>query len=75
MSKTIDTADSLLAELERFGEIRNGNAVLRKDSAGYHMRHCRNLFNRFRHDLPLDTPPARLEAHWAGFADNVRKDG
>lgn len=65
--------ESLLGELERFGEVRDGDAVLRKDSEGYHMRHSRNLFNRFRHDLPIDTSPARLEAHWAGFVENVRR--
>lgn len=65
--------ESLLEELERIGEVRDGYAVLRKDREGYHMRHSRNLFNRFRHDLPLDTSPGRLAAHWAGFVENVRR--
>jgi hypothetical protein len=37
--------ESLLEELERIGEVRDGYAVLRKDREGYHMRHSRNLFN------------------------------
>jgi hypothetical protein len=35
--------ESLLEELERIGEVRDGYAVLRKDREGYHMRHSRNL--------------------------------
>lgn len=65
-------ATTLTQELEQFGEVRQGDAVLTKDAAGYHMRSARALFGRFRHDLPADTSAERLEAHWSGFAANVR---
>lgn len=63
---------TLIQELEQFGEVRQGDAILTKDAAGYHMRNARALFGRLRHDLPADTTDERLEAHWAGFVANVR---
>lgn len=63
---------TLMEELAQFGEVRQGDAVLRKDSQGYHMRNSRSLFGRHRHDLPLDTDAVRLEAHWDGFVANLR---
>lgn len=63
---------TLVDELSRIGEVRQGDAVLTKDATGYHMRSARDLFGRFRHDLPADTTGDRLEAHWAGFVANVR---
>ncbi|MBN3815232.1 hypothetical protein G3N57_00790 [Paraburkholderia sp. Se-20369] len=64
--------ETLIQELERIGEIRQGYAVLRKDATGYHMRHSKNLLGQFRHDLAPDTSAERLEAHWNGFVANVR---
>lgn len=63
---------TLVDELSRIGEVRQGDAVLTRDAAGYHMRHARSLLGCFRHDLPTDTTDERLEAHWAGFVANVR---
>lgn len=65
-------ASELIQELEKFGDVREGGAILYRDESGYHMREARNLFGRHRHDLPIDTSAERLEAHWMGFVGNVR---
>lgn len=62
----------LIEELDIVGDIRHGYAVMTKDSEGYHMRDSRNLFGKFRHDLPADASAERVEAHWNGFVANVR---
>lgn len=64
--------ETLMEELEIVGEIRQGCAVLVKDSDGYHMYDSRNTLGRNRHNLAADTSPERLEAHWNGFVSNVR---
>jgi hypothetical protein len=69
---TLTGKESLIEELEVVGDIRQGNAVLTKDAEGYHMRDARNLFGKFRHDLPANAPAERVEAHWEGFVANVR---
>ena len=69
----LQEANTLFEELDLFGDVRDGSAVLTKDATGYHMRDSRNLFNRFRHDLSLESSEERVEAHWDGFVSNVRR--
>ena len=69
----IQEAKTLFEELDLFGDVRDGGAVLTKDATGYHMRDSRNIFNRFRHDLSLESSEERVEAHWVGFVSNVRR--
>lgn len=69
----LQEANTLFEELELFGDARDGPAVLTKDATGYHMRDSRNLFNRFRHDLALQSSEKRVDAHWDGFVSNVRR--
>jgi hypothetical protein len=64
--------ETLIEELEIVGEIRQGSAVLIKDSDGYHMYDSRNPLGKHRHNLEADTNLERLEAHWSGFVSNVR---
>lgn len=70
---TLQEANTLFEELDLFGDVRDGGAVLTKDATGYHMRDSRNLFNRFRHDLSPGSSEERVEAHWDGFVCNVRR--
>lgn len=72
-AKKLTGNETLIEELDIVGDVRDGHAVLTRDVEGFHMRDSRNLFGKFRHDLPADTDPARLEAHWTGFAANVRE--
>lgn len=70
---TLQEANTLFEELDLFGDVRDGGAVLTKDATGYHMRDSRNLFNRFRHDLSPGSSEERVEAHWDAFVCNVRR--
>lgn len=70
--QTLTGNETLIEELNIVGDIRDGYAVLTQDAEGYHMRDSRNLFGKFRHDLPADATAARVEAHWTGFVANVR---
>lgn len=68
----MNNQETFFEKLERIGEIRQGNAILTKDRKGFHFRNARNLFSKFRHDLPADASAERVEAHWNGFVANMR---
>ncbi|MPQ71443.1 hypothetical protein [Pseudomonas sp. MWU12-2323] len=58
--------ETLIQELARIGEIRNGGCTLTVRADRYHMEVNRDIFNR--HSLAIDaTDEARLLAHWSGF--------
>ena len=58
--------ETLIQELTRIGEIRNGGCTLTIRTDRYHMEVDRDIFNR--HSLAVvATDEARLLAHWAGF--------
>ena len=58
-------ADQLVADLHEFGEVRQGESILRLEGSVYRM--CRER-GRERHQLLVEMTTAdRLLAHWEGF--------
>lgn len=64
--------ESFIEELNRIGEVRHGNAILKVSREGYHFRNARDVFSRLSHDLPAAASPERVKAHWHGFIANMR---
>lgn len=66
-----DMNTTLTEEIERFGEVRDGGCLLRKEKGEYVMEESRNIFNRHRLDA-ASTSEERLEAHWRQFVEANR---
>ena len=63
---------TLIQEIEKFGEVREGGCILRIEGGCYKMEVARNLMKP-KHTLAINTTDeARLEAHWAGFVEANR---
>lgn len=59
-------ANTLIEEIEEFGEVRNSDCILRVESGYYVMEVARNILNK--HRLLIEaTNELRLEAHWIQF--------
>lgn len=68
----LDGTETLVEELRVVGTVQQGVAVLRMDESGFYMYDCRNIYSTNSDYLPPDTDPVRLQAHWDGFAANLR---